>query len=420
MTIKALDSLHAFQDSLDNDESLDLPGAYERVATIRRAVDLRANGLANLPFGLFPLGSEEELSGDEYDRVAEFIKPLLYQVSCSLTIYGAAYLGYYKGILGGAPSTLIRSMLPSSVQPQYNGKGELTHFIRYENNRLCNVSLKDMEWIWYYNPRYENYPGYSPLQTVLRAAGTQHNLNIFAEKFFQNGALMPTIFTFGDSPNGMPSTVTDKDMSSFLNRIKRLMVGLKNAWRVDVLRGNIQSHTVGAVPKDIASRELMDLTNKDIATAFGIPSALLWSETANYANAREDEHHFYDKTIVPEANIFIKPKLNAWLAKINLRLEFQPNLLESYQYAQLQQAMVISQLTQEKVLSVNECRELLGYKPVEGGDEVVSTTSNEDGDFERNNIPENIIDNNEIVSEDIKQWRKDYASLWDSYVSYNY
>lgn len=413
--LKGISGLQAFIEQMDTTEAtLDLPGAYEQVATIQRVVNLRANGLASLPIGLFRLDSNVEVEGQEYDDVINFLRPLLYQLTANLVIYGSAYMTYYKGFLGGKPATLVRALISPSVAPQYDPYGNLTHFYRYYGNQIATLPLKDILWVWYFNPRYENYPGISPLQTVLRSAGTLHNLNIFAEHFFKNGALMPTIFTLGDGNSSIPSVITDKEMSSFRSRLQRLLVGVKNAWRVDVMRGNIQSHTIGALPRDIAANELTTLTNQEICSAFGIPGAVFRSETANYANAREDEFHFYDKTVVPEATIIIAPKINEWLKLLGYRIEFQPHLLESYQYTQLQQALTIGQLV-GTVLSVNEGRELMGYEPVEGGDEVIRQYNMQDN---FGNPNEKDLDTTDDDDEDIKRWRMSYEKLWDDYVTH--
>jgi len=418
MEIKSITNLQAFPEAMENSEStLDLAGAYEKVATIQRAVELRAYGLSNLPFGLFAKDGDTEIAGPTYDAVSDFVKPLLYQVGASLAIYGAAYLGYYRGVWREQPMLLLRPMLTPSIAPQYDGAGNLTHFLRYANNTVMQLQLKDLLWIWRYNPRYENYPGISPLQTVLRSAGTLHNLNVFAEHFFKNGALMPTIFTIGDGNSSMPSVITDKEMLSFRDRLKRLLVGVKNAWRVDVMRGNVESHTIGALPRDVAANELTTLTNQEICTAFGIPGAVFRSDTANYANAREDEYHFYNKTVVPEAVIHIQPRLNEWLGQMGYRLEFQPNLLESYQYTQMQQALTLSQLSD--ILSVNERREMLGYEPIEGGDEIIRNSFDPMGNGNGFGDAEQGGDtglNVEEEDEDIKRWRASYAKLWEDYV----
>jgi phage portal protein BeeE len=176
---------------------------------------------------------------------------------------------------------------------------------------------------------------------------------------------MPTVFFFGDGSSGMPSTTTPQEIESFLERMKRVVSGIRNAWKFDALRGNVTAQQIGTPPSEVAAPELTTISRQDVAVAFGIPESLLLSASSTYASASADMYHIYDLVVIPEAETLVLPALQPWLDMIGLSLKWQPELLESYQSYQLQQAQAVQSLVGEPVLTLDEGRALLGYGPVE-------------------------------------------------------
>jgi hypothetical protein len=107
--------------------------------------------------------------------------------------------------------------------------------------------------------------------------------------------------------------------------------------------------------------------------------------------------HIYDLVIIPEAENLILPALQPWLDMIGLTLKWQPELLESYQSYQLQQAQAVQALVGEPVLTLDEGRALLGYGPMEQSELFVT---------EETPMPD---------ADDMRAWKAAYDDAWKDY-----
>jgi phage portal protein BeeE len=379
-----------------DDGSLTAKQAYASVPYAYRATAIRAGAMSSLPFALLRRGSELDKESDEFVHYQNMIKRWLRIIEADICIFGASYLLIERNRFGRKPTP--RPVLPATIQPMYeSATGELIYFQRTTNSGAMRVELDDMLWFWLYSHQHENCPGTSPLQVCLKEAATLHNLSEFARSYFANGALMPTLFFFGDGSSGMPSKTTEKELDRFLDYIKRIISGIGRAWKFAAVRGNVTAQQIGTLPRDVAAEELTNIARQDVAVAFGIPESLLLSTASTYAAASADMFHIYDLVIIPEAENLILPALQPWLDMIGLTLKWQPELLESYQSYQLQQAQAVQALVGEPVLTLDEGRALLGYGPMEQSELFVN---------EETPMPD---------AEDMRAWKAAYEDAWSDY-----
>lgn len=367
----SLSNTQGWQDVLApyrDDGTITPQGAYAGVPFVYRAINLRAYALASLPFSLARGGRELDKEGEEYITLSNTIRQWLFSIEANLCIFGAAYLLIERNRYGRNPTP--RPVLPTTITPMYEmPSGELAYFERITNGVSMRVELEDMLHFWLHSFQHENAPGTSPLSACLGSAATLHNLGRFAQQFFANGALIPTVFFFGDGSSGMPSTTTPQEIENFLERMKRVISGIRNAWKFEALRGNVTAQQIGTPPNEVAAPELTTISRQDVAVAFGIPESLLLSTSSTYASASADRYHIYDLVVIPEAEAVVLPVLQRWLDMVDLSLIWQPEMLESYQSYQQQQATSLSQLVGHPVLTVDEARALMGYGPMPKADE---------------------------------------------------
>jgi HK97 family phage portal protein len=384
-----------------DDGSLTAQQAYARVAYAYRAVNIRSNAMSSLPFALLRGKNELDKEGDEYIALANQIKWWLRIIEADLCIFGAAYMAIERNQFRRNPTP--RPLLPSTIQPIYDtGTGEVSYFQRSGTyGKPVRIETDDMLWWWLYSHQYENTPGTSPLAVCLNSASTLHNLTRFAQEYFHRGALLPTLFFFGDGSSGLPSTTTDKELNRFEDYMRRVAGGIRNAWRFLALRGNVTAHQIGTPPRDIAASELTETARQDVAVAFGVPMSLLNSDATTYAAASADMFHIYDLVIIPEAENLILPVLQRWLDMVGLKLKWQPELLESYQSYQLQQAQAVQAMVGEPVLTLDEGRALLGYGPMERLPVYVSGVDEED------------VEADEVDA--MRAWKMAYDAAWSDY-----
>ena len=134
-----------------------------------------------------------------------------------------------------------------------------------------------------------------------------YNMDVFGSMFFERGAINPTVVTIQGFDR-----LQEAEQQRVRSWFDRTMTGLRNAFSVLPLATETSIQQLGSGIGDLTVPDLTDAKRQDISTALGIPQSLLFSNASNYATARQDDLHFYDKTILPQAR-FISEKLNQQL-----------------------------------------------------------------------------------------------------------
>jgi len=199
--------------------------------------------------------------------------------------------------------------------------------------------------------------GTPPVHAALAAAGLLFNIDVYGAKYFQSGAINPTLIEFEDWQRTPPA-----EQERTKNILRRMFQsGLNKAHEVFPIASNAKVHTLGNPMSELAVPELTDKKREDISTALGIPQSLLFSQAANYATARQDDQHFYDKTIIPLARK-IEGMINPYLMTmgINVQLEFREQEMELYQKDEASRSDSLGNLVNVGIPLITAL-EVLGY-----------------------------------------------------------
>lgn len=186
----------------------------------------------------------------------------------------------------------------------------------------------ELGYTWIPSRSSEIAIGDSPAMAALNAAGLLLNIDEFGKNYFDNGAINPTIAKIEEF-----ETLDPAEQQRTKSVLERLFGrGNKNAHKVAPVGANVEFETVGSPMKELAVPELTDKKREDIATALGIPQSLLFSSAANYATARQDDYHFYNKTVVPLVRK-IEGMLNAYFLSMNIsvQIKFREQEMELFQ-----------------------------------------------------------------------------------------
>jgi HK97 family phage portal protein len=333
----------------------DLTELYAQVPWLYRAVNLRADALANLPHAWETLGGDP-LPGEPRLPFPLDLPYLLNLLEGWLVLYGAAYI--FKGLNAARRVKTLRPLHPRTVTPVIEPERGLVAFERQSGADRLTLDLHEIIYLWLPSRRAELGHGTPPAQAALAAAGMLKAADQFADTYFRQGALMPTLISI----DGMPPA---SEMEKLEHWAARAMTGLGNAFRTIALRAQVKVQPLSANVElgRLALPELTDKKREDIATALGVPHSLLFSNAANYATARQDDLHFYDKTILPEARR-IEAALNAQLfAHYSLRLRFRPDQMEIYQEREAQKADKLAALADAEVITPAAARAQLDLQP---------------------------------------------------------
>lgn len=383
-----------------DDGMLSLGDAYASSGYLYRMISMRAYALSGMPRDILSNGKELDQESVHYLSLNNRLSHWLYMVEFCLMIYGQAYIVVDRNEFGRNPTP--RVLLPTTVTARYTTYNEISHFERTVNSQVIRYEKDEIVWVWMPHTSSENTPGQSPLMACLPAASTVNNLLRFYQQYFRNGALMPTIFTFGDGTSTMPKFMTDEQLEGVQGYLKQMLGGIRRAFSFLALRGNVTTHTIGTKPNELASNDIMQMMREDMARAFGIPDSLLTSQQATFAASSADQYNFYDQTVVPHAKTFITEAINKLFILMGLpgyEIRWQPSRLEVYQQAQLQTAQSLLALV-NTIITVDEARQWIGLSPLEPAQKA-----------EMQGMPSDVAQ--EVTA--MRSWKSAYDLMWEGY-----
>lgn len=346
-------------------ERLPVEQAYREVGWFRRALDLRANGVVEMPYDLRQGDREiydEKSNAEDLPPVLN-IFPLLGALTRDIDKYGAAYAVFETDVFGY--KKCWRRLHPASIVPRYDdgGTGELTHFDRmygYRGTKKYRYELDELLWLWMPPDNSENRPGAGVGFTALLTATGMANKDKFKAYYFEHGAINPTIVKI----KGF-ATMQKGDKDETKNILQRLMGGLRNAFKIIPLDGDIDVFNLMSNLKDMEMESMTTQQREDIAVTFGIPLSLIMSNAANYATARQDMINFYDLTIAPLYREVIAPQLNEKLfSQAGFNLIPVKARLESFQRQESEKSYAMLPIYNSGIMSANEFRTEFNMEPL--------------------------------------------------------
>lgn len=367
---------------------------FERVPWLYRGVVARCLALSNMPFALHR-GDED---GEEVDAESAFsftlkLKRLLYTIEMHLILFGAAYVQKERNRLALKG---LRTLYPPTITPVYDAGQGLKGFERKLGNTTFKLALDDLAYLWLVNHRAELGPGVGEAQVALEAAGMLRNINLWGARFFEQGAVMPTLIS-------VPMGAQEADKERLRSWFKRKLTGKDKAFAVEAIEGEVTVTQLGYPPNDLATPELTDSKRQDIATALGVPQTLLFSDAANYATAQQDDLHFYDKTVVPRAEMIAEDLNEQIFSRYGLYLCPHRERMEIFQAQEGEKAYRLASLVGDHpIMTVNEAREMLDLEPLPDDDLNELEAPEDAGGSRGPSLPDEA--DNEMANE-MRRWR---------------
>ena len=320
--------------------------AYAKVPQLYRAVQLRANSLASVPFKL-------ESGKDLIDwPLTTPLPKLLFEMEVSMMIGGAAYVLKQTPNSGGKRTVGLQFMLPNTVTVRYiNDK---ISFIQEIQGRRYGPWDRDrFIFMREFSFSDEVGAGLAPAKVALNATILRLSMQEFASGFFASGAQPMTLLTMSGNP---PPSEIERTERFF----RRTMQGVRNAWRVLAVRSEVTVQPITPDVNSMALPELQDITTREIAAAFGVPLSLLTSDSANYATAHSDTRLFYEGTIKPRLLLYEQALNSDLLNDMGLHITFIPEALPVYQEDEAERSGALVNLVQAG-MQLKDAMFILGY-----------------------------------------------------------
>jgi HK97 family phage portal protein len=295
------------------------------VAFLYRCIDIRANAVASMPWGLWQ--GKTEIVSDDIDEMPagyeylEHLMPMLQRTEQALATGSRAYM------LKQANRLRVRGLQwldPATMEPVWSPQG-IAYFKRtLSDGKTIQLSPDDVIYLWYRGTS-ETEPMSPPAKAALNAANVLASVDLFAKGFFERGAIKGTLL----SVEGNPPPAEKEKLKAWWTRM--FGGGNKTAWEAGVVSASVTPVVIGEGISELSSANLTVEKREDIATAMGVPHSMVLSNATNFAVSESDRLNFYDTTIVPECKV-IQRQLNEQLfAPLGLRFEFKPEQLAVYQ-----------------------------------------------------------------------------------------
>lgn len=183
----------------------------------------------------------------------------------------------------------------------------------------------------------------------------------------------------GGAPSGAlkvdkETELTDDQYHRLKSDIDEKYTGAKNAGRPLLLEGGMDWQQMGLSPQNMSIIETKYSSARDISLALGVPPLLLNIQgDSTYSNYSEARLAFYEETVIPLAKHIVS-EFNSWFKdelqgnKFDLDIDTIPAIVDK-------RMQLWSMVDQSSDLTINEKREIKGYEPVDGGDDIYITAS---------------------------------------------
>lgn len=222
-----------------------------------------------------------------------------------------------------------------------------------------------------FNPLNHWY-GLSPMESAATAidqhnAVGEHNLALLQNGGRPSGALM--VKASEGRPGG---ALTELQRTHLKQELTALYEGTSNAGRTMVLEGDLEWKEMGLSPKDLDFVSGKNLSAREIAQAYGVPSMLVGVPgDATYANYKEARFHLWEDTILPLLTRLMG-EMNHWLTPqfgSGLRFTYDADSISALS---VRRESLWRWVQNADFLTINEKREALGYSPIKNGGEISS------------------------------------------------
>jgi HK97 family phage portal protein len=375
--------------------------AYAMVPLIYRAVKLRSDSIASVPVNVY--------RGDEpitWPFEAHF-KKLIWKTEAALLLAGA---GYWFKAKNRVTIKDIDWLNPYSVTVDYDGEFRFTQSTGLGMNGP--YGLDKIVYFREWDPSQDTHPGIAATHVALGDSQLLNYVTRFAFHFFDGGAMPVTVL-------GMEN-VDDDERKRVEGTFKRLMGGIRNAWKVLGVRADsLEIKPLTPELDTLAIPELYKQAKENVGAAFGIPLSMLEEPSANRATADTHRLSFWGDTVRPRGEDLAYEINRQLLEDMGLELRFEFDTMDVFQEDEEQRSSSLLNLVNARI-PADVAVEVLGFDLTE--DQLARIAEAQEArDVQREQIitntqaqppekpegdPEEEDVNPKSIKADLRRWRK--------------
>ena len=389
---------------------------YSENAIVYRCINEISNNASRVKMMLFR--GDQEVDNHPLLDLLYNPSPTMSQVEWFQALYSYLLISgnNYMLSVGGdnTPPTELYNLRPDRMKIRsgtrampvaydYMLKGQIVE--SYDVDQATGASK--VKHIKLFNP-LDDYYGMSPMQASSvdidqHNLANKHNVNLLQNGARPSGAV---IFNPKDETGGHVQ-LSDVQRNQLMNDVNQRFSGTGNAGKPMLLEGDFEWKEMGLSPKDMDFIQLKNMSAKDIALVYGVPSQLIGiPDSQTYSNFAEAKLALYNETIIPLLDR-IQGDLNEWLVPMfneqGLELRYDIDSIPAMAEQRKRVFESVSAGVKEGILTRNEAREQLGYEPIEGADSLLVSANlmplNLADDMTEDNISEDIPE--EVIPEEL-------------------
>lgn len=321
--------LDDFLDWLIDDDGTAPQELYAAVAWTFWCVNLRANSVAGIPFGVYPKGMKR--ADFKEDNAVDFdidLRPFLWSAEAWLLLKGAGYWLKRSNAVTVKELQILNSNTMKVWRWDADGPTVFRQTIGADHR---DWPAEDIVYFRTFNPRNDIREGIASGRVGALPALLVKSVNEWAEAFFRNGAVPLTLLMADGTINTVEQDRITKAWQQFLQ-------GVKRAFTTVVLQKGMKVEVIGQPVKDLAMPE-MEVTKKhQILAAHMIPPGYAEAKT-NRAERWALQFELFTDAIIPECENRIVPVVNEqYLDALDLQLGYRYNEIEALQRAEITKA----------------------------------------------------------------------------------
>ena len=389
---------------------------YSENAIVYRCINEISNNASRVKINLFR--GDQEVDNHPLLDLLYNPSPTMSQVEWFQSVYSYLLISgnNYMLSVGGdnTPPTELYNLRPDRMKIRsgtrampvaydYMLKGQIVE--SYDVDQATGASK--VKHIKLFNP-LDDYYGMSPMQASSvdidqHNLANKHNVNLLQNGARPSGAV---IFNPKDETGGHVQ-LSDVQRNQLMNDVNQRFSGTGNAGKPMLLEGDFDWKEMGLSPKDMDFIQLKNMSAKDIALVYGVPSQLIGiPDSQTYSNFAEAKLALYNETIIPLLDR-IQGDLNEWLVPMfneqGLELRYDIDSIPAMAEQRKRVFESVSAGVKDGILTRNEAREQLGYEPMEGADSLLVSANlmplNLADDMTEDNISEDIPE--EVIPEEL-------------------
>jgi hypothetical protein len=296
---------------------------YKAVSWMFWCINRRAYAIGQMPYGIYPLGSEDDDPEQEVKNTID-LRSALFQVEAWLALEAQAF------VLKRLPEKLQVLNKYTMKVKEYDNDGPRL----FEQKVGPNVTYYKPEELLYFrtwNPRDDINAGVASSQPASLPGQVIDATNEWPNNFFQNGAIPAVLLTTEGNP-------PPKERDRIESKWNEMLRGVANAFKTMVLGHGLTPTVIGQPVSDLAMPELSKDKKEQILAAYLLPPGLAEPKT-NSAEHDAVKLEAYETCYIPEWETWIEPVFNEQLLNpLGLRLSGHPQELEIFQAKEAQKA----------------------------------------------------------------------------------